>query len=133
MYEVKLESYTPKTDKRNIESFRKEKGFVAEFALIDIDKGESVILSRIYRTPSTSYCITWINGSVTRSAARGYGKASGYGYHRDSAAMCESLTQCGVKLVEPIGGRGEGAMKDALKSLAVELGVARAMIHYSHA
>lgn len=133
MFDVKVKSYNPKTDKRNISAFRKEKRFFAEFALIDLDKGVAVIKSRIYNTNTTSYCVTWINGSDTRSAARGYGKAGGSGYHKDSAAMGEALASCGVELVESICGRGESAMKDALRTMAGELGIARPMVYYSHA
>ena len=81
---------------------------------VRIYRGRSRNASRVLAT-------VWLNGKG-RDHAAGHGKAEGYGYHKTSAAMQEAIDSAGVKLSEPIDGRGDGAMLDATKALASLLG-----------
>lgn len=123
--------FTPKTDSRNIESYRREKSFWQEFALLDLDNGETRVSVRFYGANATVYCVVWLWGND--QSARGYGKAGGYGYHKSSAAMAEAFKAAGVVLKEDIGGRGDSAMNEALQAFAKHAGITRPHIHHSHA
>jgi len=128
--------FRPETDRRNIESYRKERSFYKAISLIDLDKGQEVASVRFYGPASTVYCVAWlfVDGYADNlTSARGYGKASGGGYHKESAAMSEALQAAGVRLAEPIEGRGDGVMREALQALAAHLGIARPYIHHAHA
>lgn len=128
-------TFTPATDRRNIENYRRERSFYKAISLIDLDKGQEVASVRFYGPSSTVYCVAWlfVDGYRNLTSARGYGKASGGGYHKESAAMSEALQAAGVRFAEPIEGRGDGAMRDALQTLATHLGIARPYIHHAHA
>ncbi|MGV1944852.1 MULTISPECIES: hypothetical protein [unclassified Agrobacterium] len=128
-------TFTPATDRRNIESYRRERSFYKAISLIDLDKGQEVASVRFYGPNSTVYCVTWlfVDGYRALTSARGYGKASGGGYHKESAAMSEALQAAGVRLAEPIEGRGDGAMRESLQALAAHLGIARPYINHAHA
>lgn len=52
----------------------------------------------------------------------GYGKASGYGYHKSSAALQAAITSAGITLTDPIDGRGDQAMEEALRAIAIAQG-----------
>ncbi len=131
----KVLKFVPTVDTRAIASFRRENSFWKELALIDLDTGSQIATVRFYGASSTSYCVAWIWKALNDESdtARGYGKAGGYGYHKASAAMHEALLRAGVKLQEPIDGRGDGVMTEALQALAEFLGVKRAYIHHAHA
>ena len=52
----------------------------------------------------------------------GYGKAGGYGYHKSSAALGAAITSAGITLTDPIDGRGDRAMEEALRAIAIAQG-----------
>ena len=58
----------------------------------------------------------WIHGDDLHGS--GGGKAGGYGYHKESAALEEALSAAGIRMSEGIGGRGDQAMFEALEVLA---------------
>lgn len=128
---MKVISFTPATDARNIAHYRREKSFWQSYSLIDLDAGKEVASVRFYGSGETVYCVAWFWGEI--EGARGYGKACGYGYHKASAAMAEALQAAGFRFDGSIGGVGETAMKDALLAIAAHVGIARTMIHYAHA
>ena len=103
-----------------VASYRKEKGFYRQVAMIDSRDGSEIVMARFYwpgRDGGAScYACVWIRGD--ESFGRGGGKAGGYGYHKESAALEEALKRAGVKLSEDIGGRGDQAMFDALESVS---------------
>lgn len=121
-------SFIPRTDSRNIASYRRENSFWKSLSLIDLDAGKEVASVRFYGANAAVYCVAWINGD-----ARGYGKAGGYGYHKPSAAMSEALLRAGVHLDQSIDGVGDGAMIDALEALATFMGIKRPYVHHAHA
>lgn len=69
---------------------------------------------------SPVYCSVWIGGNG--HTASGHGSASGYGYHKRSAAMQAAIDSAGIKLSEPIDGRGDSAQRDALSAIARAMG-----------
>ena len=71
------------------------------------------------RSPSASvvYCSVWIRTRDGRHLS-GRGSASGYGYHKQSAALDDALRSAGVSLAVPIHGAGESAMRQALIAVA---------------
>ena len=48
----------------------------------------------------------------------GHGRATGYGYHKASAALSTALESAGIVLSERIAGIGDGAIRRALEAIA---------------
>lgn len=84
---------------------------------------------------STVYASIWINAKETYVS--GYGSASGYGYHKESAAIGRAIRSAGIKLFgSPYGrddsetrnkpayidGCGDSAIRDALEAITRALG-----------
>lgn len=123
-------SFNPTEDPRNIYSYRREKSFVSQLSIIDLDKGREIACVRFYQPDGVVYCVVWI---WSDKPARGYGKAGGGGYHKRSAALGDALSRAGVTLSEPIDGCGDSAMDEALLALARHMGVSRPIIVRAHA
>lgn len=70
---------------------------------------------RMYGTQAANYVCLWIFTPERHLSASG--KATGYGYHRPSEALAIACKNSGIELSEPIGGRGDTAMEDALKAI----------------
>lgn len=120
----------------NIASNRKEKqGLTNEYCLLVTEKGNTrpLVTVRTYNTNATSYACVWVYGGSKGVYVRGGGKASGYGYHKASAALQRALDDAGVVLSEDIGGRGETSMTDAMGAIAKALGYRKFYIHNAHA
>lgn len=133
-------TFTPRESAKRIDSYRRESSFWAEHALIDLDMGACVAMVRFYGSAATVYCVVWISAwrhgfpaAGSTASCRGCGKAGGYGYHKASAAMQEALLDAGFTLSDDIAGRGDGAMREALESMAKLFGIARPYIHHAHA
>ena len=47
----------------------------------------------------------------------GHGKAGGYGYHKESAALQEAIESAGIKLRSPIDGAGDSAVRGAMEAI----------------
>ena len=56
------------------------------------------------------------------------GKAGGYGYHKESAAIAEAIESAGIALDTDISGVGNSAILDALTAIANALGFERVLI-----
>jgi hypothetical protein len=87
----------------------------------------TVIDCRVYMSyrsdgASPMYASIWIHDPLHDRHFSGTGKASGYGYHKSSAAIGEAIERAGIKLALPIGGRGESAVRKALDAITRELG-----------
>ena len=78
-----------------------------------------IVIARLYASlrPGTNRitCILWTNGGHNANAS---GWASGYGYHKGSAALSDALSNAGIELSEDIAGCGERAMREALLAIA---------------
>ena len=68
------------------------------------------------RSASRITAILWVHGD---KYACGSGHADGYGYHKQSAAVESAIYAAGFELSEHIGGRGEQALIDGLKAVAL--------------
>ncbi len=97
----------------------------------------SVVEARFYMGRSAGasvvYCSLWVQGD---NYCSGTGKAGGYGYHKESAALAAAIKSAGITLhgsnyshwdndTKPdfkkaayIGGCGDGSMRTALKAIA---------------
>ena len=91
---------------------------------------KEIITARCYMgrsaSASTVYASIWINASGIYTS--GKGKAGGYGYHKESAAIAEAIESAGITLDQSIDGVGDGAIEEALKAIASSLGFSNVLI-----
>ena len=134
--ETKVLTFAP-VDGINAKSHRKENHFQEEFCIIAQVAGKfhTPVTLRTYGTKSMNYACLWINDDLHHIYCNGSGSAGGYGYHRTSAAAHYAINQAGIKLNQPIDGRGESAIKEALTAIAIKLGYRKNQIylHSAHA
>lgn len=74
------------------------------------------------RNATTHYASVWISGRDAYGSGRG--KASGYGYHKDSEAIAQAFRSAGVAGLPNFGGAGDSAIRDAALAVTVALGLA---------
>ena len=127
----------------NGKSHRMENGgFTEEYSAIlphvdEYGHHKTPVTLRLYtKTGNRWTACVWING--TRSGQEVYGAgsgtASGYGYHKPSAAAGEAIAKAGIQLSEPIDGRGDEAIRSAVLAIAQAVtGKRKIIIHKSHA
>ena len=100
-------------------SFNRDKMLTTAIVATDKTTGRKIVDCRVYigksNSATTFYCSIWIYGEQLYT---GFGKASGGGYHKASAAMYEALHNAGWAVSEPISGCGDGAMRDATVAVA---------------
>ena len=91
---------------------------------------KNIITARCYMgrsaSASTVYASIWINSPGYHSS--GKGKASGYGYHKESAAIGAAIESAGITLDQSIDGVGDAAIEEALKAIASALGFSHVLI-----
>ena len=91
---------------------------------------KEVVTVRCYKgrsaSASTVYASIWINTSGIYTS--GKGKAGGYGYHKESAAIAEAIESAGITLDADISGVGDGAIHEALGAIAEALGFSNVLI-----
>lgn len=66
-------------------------------------------------------CSVWIHGK-NGEYRTGRGRATGYGYHKESAALEYALRAAGFEFFDSWGGSGEQAMNTALLIVARKIG-----------
>lgn len=122
-------NFTPQ-EKYNC-NYRKENWPFKEYALIDAEQLRQRFILRVYYDfqASTVYAACWIHSM----SASGTGKAGGYGYHKGSAAAAEAMENAGLKFSEPIAGRGESLIIEAIEAFAAYQNIERFCIHISNA
>jgi len=103
-----------------------DKETVAAWSVVATDKQNAIkeiIIVRWYAGRSAKatvlYCNVWIRGGLWCS---GHGSANGGGYDKKSAALAYALESAGVKLSQPIDGRGDGTSRTALETIAKAMG-----------
>lgn len=78
-----------------------------------------IVIARLYaslrRDANRITCILWTHGSHNANAS---GWASGYGYHKGSAALADAIRNAGIELTDNISGCGNDAMREALLAIA---------------
>ena len=86
--------------------------------------GDFIIMKCYYSQSSNSVELTIKSGDFYH---RVIGKATGYGYHRNSAALADAIDLLNVTIVDKLGqkeyidGRGDTAMRDAVIAIAKAL------------
>lgn len=96
-------------------SYRKDQLYRA-YKILDPKDGSCIVDARVYFPGSVAYACVWIHDDKIH--ASGSGKAGGYGYDKESAAVAEALENAGVTLSENIAGVGQHALRDALEATA---------------
>jgi hypothetical protein len=112
----------PVTNGRNLDG---DKERITTLTLVGVRDGRPVELAQARfwmarRSDGASpvYCSVWVYGA----GGGGHARANGYGYHKQSAALQAALDSAGITLAEPIDGRGDSAMRDALLAVGVAMG-----------
>ena len=113
----------------NAKNYADKKETVHTYNVIT-DGLENVITARCYMgrsaSASTVYASIWIKSPGYHSS--GKGEASGYGYHKGSAAIGAAIESAGISLDTDISGVGNSAILDALTAIANALGFERVLI-----
>lgn len=105
-----------------------------EIAVLDPATGRAIVTARTYYPGTVAYACIWIASTARTPYACGTGKAGGYGYHKESAAFAEAISDAGIQLSESISGVGNGAMRDACEAIARAVtGKRRLIIHEAYA
>ena len=76
---------------------------------------------------SPVYCSLWIHCSPYYVSGRG--KASGYGYHKASAAFQEACDSAGIELSQPVDGRGNDMVRETILAIGESLGFEQSEMH----
>ena len=115
----------PAQDYTKLAENRKENAFLQEFCAIIINKDGEIktpVTLRTYGTAAKNYACLWIYAGKSVVHPETYigagGNAGGNGYHRPSAAAGEAIALAGIDLSEPIDGRGDGAIQNAVQAIA---------------
>ena len=77
---------------------------------------------------STVYATIWARSRDGKTHMSGTGKAGGYGYHKESAAINSAMSSAGVEFERGFGGAGDGPTQIAIKTLAKRLGWKHGMV-----
>lgn len=105
-----------------------------EIAVLCPATGCAIVTARIYHPASVAYACIWISSTSKTPYARGTGKAGGYGYHKESAALADAIDDAGIRLSHSISGHGHSAMRDACEAIARAVsGKRRLIVHEAHA
>ena len=97
------------------------------YKVIEKSTMAEVVDCRIYwsSTFATCYCCLWVHRNNTY--ASGSGKAGGYGYHKQSAAVSDAIYNAGFDLGKYTAGGGDDAIEEAL--IAVARTATRKQVH----
>lgn len=102
-----------------------EKETTDAWIVIGIGKSRSDVVeianARCYMGRSKSSSVVYASIWVHNKCA-GHGNAGGYGYHKASAAMQAAIHSAGIKISEPIDGRGDSAIESALHAIGIAAG-----------
>ena len=113
----------------NAVNYKGQKELVKSYNVIT-DTLQEIIMARCYMgrsaNASTVYASVWINTSEVHTS--GKGKAGGYGYHKESAAIAAAIESAGITLDTDISGVGDGAIKESLEAIASALGFSNVLI-----
>ena len=100
-----------------------QKELVSAMSAVTVINGKmrEVVVARWYMArksdgASPVYASIWVYGAGFDIS--GYGRATGYGYHKASAALSSAIDSAGITLSERIDGCGDGASRSALEAIA---------------
>ena len=116
-----------KTECMNATNYGGKKETTSQMVLITHKDGEfkEPVTVRWYMSRSGDgagpvYCSVWINHHPYYVSGRG--KAGGYGYHKGSAAFQDACDSAGIELSQPVDGRGDSLVKEAIFAIGEALG-----------
>ena len=129
----------PPTTQSNGKNLSPQKELVNAMSAIAVINGKmrEVVVARWYMArksdgASPVYASIWTYGAGF--GISGHGRATGYGYHKASAALSKALDSAGIVLSERIDGLGDGASQRALEAIARAIaGDAADILIISHA
>ena len=113
----------PPTTQANGKNLSPQKELVSAMSAVAAVNGKmrEVVIARWYKArksdgASPVYASIWTYGAGFDIS--GHGRATGYGYHKASAALSTALDSAGIVLSERISGVGDGATRSALEAIA---------------
>ena len=113
----------PRASRSNGKNLSGQKSLASAMSAIAVINGKmrEVVIARWYMArksdgASPVYASIWTYGAGF--GISGHGRATGYGYHKASAALSTALESAGIVLSERIGGLGDGAIRRALEAIA---------------
>ena len=113
----------PPTTQSNGKNLSPQKELVGGMSAVAVVNGKmcEVVIARWYMArksdgASPVYASIWTYGAGF--GISGHGRATGYGYHKASAALSEAIDSAGIVLSERIDGVGDGAIRRALEAIA---------------
>ena len=113
----------PPTTQANGKNLSRQKEMVSAMSAVAVINGKmrEVVVARWYMArksdgASPVYASIWTYGAGF--GISGHGRATGYGYHKASAALSKALDSAGIVLSERIDGLGDGAIRRALEAIA---------------
>ena len=113
----------PSALRSNGKNLSPQKELVSAMSAIAVINGKmlEVVVARWYMArksdgASPVYASIWTYGAGFDIS--GHGRATGYGYHKASAALSEAIYSAGIVLSERIDGLGDGATRSALEAIA---------------
>lgn len=120
-----MKAVMPLTSVCNARNYGREKEQIRGIKLIDKKTERVIVDARWYMGKSASalnmHCSLWCMGRGAYEAAHstsGKGTASGYGYHKASAALASAITSAGITLYgSPYGHLVNGDSDKATKTL----------------
>jgi len=121
-----MKAALPLVQTSNAKNLGREKETVRRDVVVALSKGEltDTIDARWYMGRSSQasvvYCSIWVKGK--NQYFSGHGNASGYGYHKESAAFQAALDSAGIELSKSVAGVGDSAISNAYRAVARALG-----------
>ena len=113
----------PSAMQSNGKNMSPQKELVGGMSAVAVVNGKmrEVVVARWYMArksdgASPVYASIWTYGAGFDIS--GHGRATGYGYHKASAALSTALESAGIVLSERIDGLGDGAIRRALEAIA---------------
>ena len=129
-----MKAQLTKTDCMNARNLGDKKETVKQAVLIACKAGEfkEPITVRWYMSRSGDgaspvYCALWVRCSPYYVSGRG--KAGGYGYHKASAAFQDACDSAGIELSQPVDGRGNDMVREAILAIGEALGFEQSEMH----
>lgn len=97
----------------NAINYSGKKPLISQHILIDKKTEREIVDCRTYGAGSTVYCSIWIQNVKENkkptdwvySSTSGRGRAGGYGYHKESAAVADAIRSAGITLIGSPYGR----------------------------
>ena len=129
-----MKAQLTKTDCMNARNLGDKKETIKQMVLITHKAGEfsESISARWYASRSGDgaspvYCSLWVRCSPYYVSGRGVAK--GYGYHKASAAFQDACDSAGIELSQPVDGRGDGLVREAMFAIGAALGFEQSEMH----